>query len=87
MTDMRKGIIWHIFSIFILNTYNLENIEATDFNFGVMILTSSCYTCKEFYTTPSSGLGGASVWVDRVQKSSFYASLCRFTVQYGRLIL
>jgi len=65
----------------------LENIEATDFNFGVMILTSSCYTCKEFYTTPTSGLGGASVWVDRVQKSSFYASLCRFTVQYGRLIL
>jgi len=30
----------------------LESIVATDFNFGVMILTSSCYTCKELCHTP-----------------------------------
>jgi len=46
-------------------------IAATDFNFGVIILTSSCYTCKELNATPNSGLGGASARVDRVQKLPF----------------
>ena len=38
------------------NTYNLESIAATDFNFGVKILKSSCYTHKKFRATPTSGL-------------------------------
>jgi len=53
----------------------LESIAATDFNFGVKILTSSCYTRKEFRATPTSGLAGASAQVDGVRKSPFYASL------------
>jgi len=66
----------------------LESITATDFNFGVKILTSSsCYTCKKFRATPTSGLGGASTRVDHVQKSLFYASLWQFTVQFRRLTL
>jgi len=65
----------------------LESVAATDFNFGVMILTSSCYTHKEFRATPTSGLGGASAQVDRIRKSPFYASLWQFTIQYKRLTL
>jgi len=65
----------------------LESIAATDFNFGMKILTSSCYTRKKFRTTPTSGLGGASTQVNRVQKSPFYASLWQFTVRYRRLPL
>ena len=46
--DMTKGTILRIFWIFVLtcNAYNLESIATTDFKFGVMILISSCYTCK-----------------------------------------
>ena len=53
------------------NAYNLENIAAIDFNFCTMILTSSHYTGKEFRVTPTSGLGGESTRVDRVQKHRF----------------
>ena len=84
---MRKGTISRIFWIFILNAYNLESKAATDFNFGVKILTSSCYTRKKFHAMPTSGLGRVSMRVDRVQKSPFYASLWQFTVQYRRLTL
>jgi len=31
----------------------------------------SRFTCKEFHAMPTSGLGGVSVRVDRVQKSPF----------------
>jgi len=55
-------------------THTLESIVATDFNFGVMILTSF-----------SSGLGGASVQVDCVRKLPLYASLWWFTVWYRGL--
>jgi len=65
----------------------LESITAADFNFGVKILTSSCYTRKKFSATSTSGLGGASARVNRVQKSLFYASLWQFTVRYRRLTL
>jgi len=65
----------------------LESIAATDFYFGVMILTSSCYTHKDFCATPTSGLGGVSTWVDRVRKLPFYASLWQFTIRYRRLTL
>ena len=49
----------------------MESIAATDFDFGVMILTSSFYTGKEFRTTPISGLGGVSARVDHVQNHNF----------------
>jgi len=62
----------------------LESIGA---NFGVKILTSSCYTCKELRAMPTSSLGGASTRVDHVQKSPFYASLWQFTVWYRMLTL
>ena len=62
-----------------------QSIAATDF--GVMILTSSYYTHKEFCATPTSGFGRASAQVDCVRKSPFYASLWWFTVQYRRLTL
>jgi len=79
---------YHAFLNFhFLNAYNLESIVATDFNFGVKILTSSCYTCKKFRATPTSGMGGASARVDRIQKLPFYASLWQFTVRYRRLTL
>ena len=56
-----------------------------NFNFGMNILPSSCYTRKEFRATPKSGMGGASAHVNRVQKSPFYASLWRITIQDRRL--
>ena len=52
-TGYEKGTI----SRFHFKTHNLESGAATDFNFGVMILTSSCYTHKEFHATPTFGLG------------------------------
>ena len=82
--DMRKETILCIFWIF---TLKLESIVAIDLNFGVMILTSSRYTHKEFCATPASSLGGASAQVNCVQKSLFYASIWWFTVQYRRLNL
>jgi len=36
----------------------LESITATDFTFGVKILTSSCYTRKILSAMPTSGLVG-----------------------------
>jgi len=48
-------------------THILESTVATDLNFGAMILTSSCYTRKEFRVTPTSGFGEASTQVDHVQ--------------------
>jgi len=60
---MRKGIISHISEFSFKDTYNLESIAATDFNFGVTILTSSCSTRKEFHTTPPP------VWEGRACKS------------------
>jgi len=50
---------YHTFSEFHFKIHNLESIAATDFYFGVMILTSSCYTHKDFCATPTSGLGGS----------------------------
>jgi len=38
----------------------LESRAATDFKFGVMILTSSCYTRKELHAMSTSGFGGVS---------------------------
>jgi len=73
---MRKGTILY-----------LEYIVATDLNFGVMILTSSCYTGKEFHAMSTSSLGGASARVNHVQKSPFYASLWQLSDQYRRLII
>ena len=49
----------------------MESRAAADFNFGVMILTSSCYTGKEFHTTPISGLGRVRAQVDHVQNHNF----------------
>ena len=69
------------------NAYNLESIAATDVNFGVMILTSSCYTGKEFRAKSTSSLGGASARVNHVQKLPFYASLWQLSDQYRRLII
>ena len=69
------------------NAYNLESIAATDFNLGVMILTSSCYTGKEFRAKSTSSLGGASARVNHVQKLPFYASLWQLSDQYRRLII
>ena len=46
-----------------------EKIAATDLNFGMINLSSSCYTRKEFRAPPISGMGGASTCVDCVQKS------------------
>jgi len=40
--------------------------RSTDFNFGVMILISFCYTHKESSATPTSGLGRVSTRVDGV---------------------
>jgi len=59
----------------------LESIAATDSNFGVMILTSSCYTRKKFCAMPTSSLGRASARVNRIQKLLFYASLRQFTIR------
>jgi len=50
----------------------LESIVATDFNFSMKTLISSCYTRKEFRATSTSGFGRVSVQV---------------TVWYRRLIL
>jgi len=62
------------FLIFHFKTHNLESIAATDFNFGVMILISSCSCRKEFCAPPTSGLGGASTQVDHN---------CHFMPQFG----
>jgi len=86
MNYEKRDCIVHFLN-FHFKTHNLESIAATDFNFGVMILKSSCYTRKEFCTTPTSGLGRASTRVDRVRKLPFYAPLWQFTIQYTRLIL
>ena len=45
-----------------------------NFNFGMNIFPSSCYTCKEFRTPPISCMGRAHSRVNRVQKPPFYAS-------------
>ena len=45
--NMRKETISCISEFSVLNAYNLESIVATDFNFGVKFLTSSCYTHKK----------------------------------------
>jgi len=47
----------------------LESVAASDFNFGVTTL--SCYTGKEFHTTPISGLGRVSARRSCL-KSPFY---------------
>jgi len=60
----------------------LENIAATDFNFGVTIFKSSSYTRKDFCATPTFSLGGGSAQVNHV-----HASLWRFTIQYRRLFV
>jgi len=52
----------------------LESVAATDFNFGVMILTSFCYTRKEFCATPAHFQFGRGEWVSR--SSSKIAVLC-----------
>jgi len=65
----------------------LESIAATEFNFGVLILTSFCCTRNEFRAMPTFGLGGSSARVDRVRKSPFCASLWQFTIWYRRLTL
>ena len=56
-----------------------------DLNFGMIILLSSCYTCKEFQAPPISGVGGATTRVDRIRKSLFYASLWWLTSLDRRL--
>jgi len=66
------------------NAYNLESKAATDFNFGVMILTSPCYTGKEFRAMSTSGLGGASARANYIRKSPFYTSHWQLSVQYRR---
>ena len=56
-----------------------------DLNFGMIILLPSCYTHNEFQALPISGVGGAIMCVDRIQKSLFYASLWRLTSRDRRL--
>ena len=85
--NMRKETISCISEFSVLNAYNLESIVATDFNFGVKFLTSSCYTRKKFCATSTSSMDGASSRVNRIQKLLFYASLWQFTIRYRRLTL
>ena len=68
-----------------LNVYNSETIAAMDLKFGVIILPSSCYTCKQFRASPTSGMGVVSLRVEHVQKSPFYASVWQFTSRDRRL--
>ena len=63
------------FIIFFFNAYISGTIAATNLNFGMNILPSSCYTRKEFRAPPISSMGGAQSCVDRIRKLPFYASL------------
>ena len=60
-------------------------VAATDLGLDMNILTSSCYTCKEFRATHITGVGRANTHIDRVQKLPFCASLWRLTIQDRRL--
>ena len=52
---------------------------------AINTLTLSCYTHKEFRAPLTSAMGRVSVHIDLVQKSPFYASFWRLTVQDRRL--
>ena len=54
-------------------------------SFGMNILPSSCYTCKEFRAPPTSGMGRVSTRVNHVRKSQSYASIWQLTTQDKRL--
>ena len=58
-----------------------------NFKPGMNILPSSYYSCYKSRAPPTSGIGGASVRVDRVRKTPFYGPLWRLTVQDRRLAL
>ena len=77
----KKGVIWRISKFSFQNAYISGTIAATDMGLVMNILTSSCYTHKEFRTLPTSDVGRASTLVNHIQKSLFYASLQRLTVR------
>ena len=86
------GRIWEkgpysVFSEFAYsNAYIIsETIAAMNLKLGMNILPSSCYTNYALRVLPTSGVGGANAHVDRIQKSSFYASLGQLTSQDRRL--
>ena len=58
----------------------IYTMAAMDLKFGMIILPSSCYTCRELRAPPISGVGGVSEHINRIRKSLFYAvyaTLCR----------
>ena len=84
--DMRKGTTSCISQIFILKCFNISGtIAAMNFNPGMNVLTSSCYTSSKLRAPPTSGVGEANKCVDCVRKSPFYASLWRLTARNRRL--
>jgi len=74
--DIRNGTVLCIFVILILNAFNLESIAATDFNFVVMILTSSFSTPRNF--VPHS----LPVWVEQACRLIMFKN-CRFMPYFG----
>ena len=58
-----------------------------NFKPGMNILQSSYYTCYKLRAPLTSGMGGASAHVDRIQKTPFYGPLWWLTAWDRRLAL